>query len=137
MQIHFVGQGDDLLGAGDDTERTSLAPFGIHLDGTSHFCHIPNYNYSTNFEIGCKDTNKKAKCKEKTSFSLHFRTFSGIIHIFTVECHDVIEHLLRLDGRTLWIKFYRLDIAVDGLVPQTFLPGLVSLKIPLLGGSRL
>ena len=40
MQVHFVGQRDDFLGTSDDTQRTSLAPFGIHLDGALHFCHI-------------------------------------------------------------------------------------------------
>jgi len=32
VQIHFVGQGDDLLGAGDDAQLTSLTPLGIHHD---------------------------------------------------------------------------------------------------------
>ncbi len=33
VQIHFVGQGDDLLRAGDDAKAASLTPLSIHLDG--------------------------------------------------------------------------------------------------------
>jgi len=40
VQINFVGQGDDLLRAGDDAEAASLTPLGIHLNGAFHFCHI-------------------------------------------------------------------------------------------------
>ena len=39
VQIHFVGQGDDLLRAGDDAKAASLTTLSIHLDGAFHFCH--------------------------------------------------------------------------------------------------
>jgi hypothetical protein len=63
VQIHFVGQGDDLLGASDDAQLAPLAPFSIHHDGTLHFCHINLFNALTSFEIGCKGTKTQAKCK--------------------------------------------------------------------------
>jgi hypothetical protein len=40
MQIHFVGQGDNLLGASNDAQLASFTPLGIHNDGAFHFCHI-------------------------------------------------------------------------------------------------
>ena len=42
---------------------------------------------------------------------------SGIIHILTIESHDIIKHMLGLDSRTVRVKRNSLDIAVDGLVP--------------------
>jgi hypothetical protein len=44
MQIHFVGQGNDLLRASNDAQLASLAPLSIHHDGAFHFCHIILFN---------------------------------------------------------------------------------------------
>ena len=52
--------------------------------------------------------------------------YSGIIHILAVESHDVVEHALGLDSRTVWVKLYGLDVAVDGLVPLLLFAGLVA-----------
>ena len=56
MQIHFVGQGDDLLGASDNAQLTSLTPLGIDHDGAFQFCHILSFNILTSYKIGCKGT---------------------------------------------------------------------------------
>ena len=58
-------------------------------------------------------------------------TCSGIIHIFTVECHDIVKHLLGLDSRTVRVELYSLYVAVDGFVPLSFPTGLIALLIPL------
>jgi hypothetical protein len=34
VQIHFVGQSDDLLRAGNDAQLASLAALSIHLNST-------------------------------------------------------------------------------------------------------
>ena len=49
---------------------------------------------------------------------------SGIIHILTIESHDIIKHTLGLDSRTVRVKRNSLDIAVDGLVPLAPFAGL-------------
>ena len=41
----------------------------------------------------------------------------GIIHIFTVESHDIVKHLLGLNSRTVGVEPNSLDVAVDGVVP--------------------
>jgi hypothetical protein len=69
VQIHFVGQGDDLLGASDDAQLASLTPFGIHLDSAFQFCHILSFITLTSYKIGCKGSENRAKCKEKRDFS--------------------------------------------------------------------
>ena len=60
-----------------------------------------------------------------------------IIHVFAIEGHDVVEHTLGLDSRTVGVKLYGLDIAVDGLVPFGFFTKGVSLFVPFLCGSKL
>jgi hypothetical protein len=40
VQIHFTSQGNDLLRTGNDAEAASLAPLGIHHDGSFKFCHF-------------------------------------------------------------------------------------------------
>lgn len=42
--------------------------------------------------------------------------------------HDVVEHLLRLYGRTLRVELYGFQIAVDSLLPVA----LLAVSIPLL-----
>ena len=54
-----------------------------------------------------------------------------------IKIHDVVEHLLRLDSRTLRVHLYRLQIAIDCLLPVTLLPISIALLIILLGGSEL
>ena len=39
-----------------------------------------------------------------------------------IKIHDVVEHLLSLDSRTLRVELYRLQIAIDCLLPVTLLP---------------
>ena len=51
---------------------------------------------------------------------------SWIIHILTVEGHDVVEHLLGLDSRTVGVDLDGLDIVVDGFVPLATLTGLIA-----------
>jgi hypothetical protein len=58
MQIHFVGQGDDLLRTGNDAQLTSLATLSIHHDGAFQFCHFFMIFALTSYKIGCKGTNK-------------------------------------------------------------------------------
>ena len=57
---------------------------------------------------------------------------SWIIHILAVKSHDIVEHLLSLDSRTIGVEFDGLNVVIDGLVPLTTLAGLVTLPIPLL-----
>ena len=76
MQIHFVGQGDDFLGAGDNAKATSLAPLRIHLDGTLHFCHkisvfTPYYIIYRTEPGAHATTNKAAKIHDFFAFILH------------------------------------------------------------------
>ena len=54
-----------------------------------------------------------------------------------IKIHDVVEHLLSLDSRTLRVELYRLQIAIDCLLPVTLLPISIALLIILLGGSEL
>ena len=54
-----------------------------------------------------------------------------------IKIHDVVEHLLSLDSRTLRVELYRLQIAIDCLLPVTLLPISITLLIILLGGSEL
>ena len=42
---------------------------------------------------------------------------SGIVHIFAVEGHDIVEHALGLDSWAIGIEFYGLYVAVDGFMP--------------------
>ena len=51
VQIHFVGQGNYILGTSDDTQLTSLAPLGIYHNGTFHFSHNILFN-ALNPEFG-------------------------------------------------------------------------------------
>ena len=51
---------------------------------------------------------------------------SGVIHVLTVEGHDVIEHTLGLDSRTVGVELYGLDITVDGLMPLAMLAGFIA-----------
>ena len=53
-----------------------------------------------------------------------------------IKIHDVVEHLLGLDSRTLRVELYRLQIAIDCLLPVTLLPIGIALLIILLGGSK-
>ena len=53
----------------------------------------------------------------------------GIIHIFTVEGHDVVEHALSFHSRTVGVQFYRLNVAVDGLMPQALLTERITLLV--------
>ena len=62
---------------------------------------------------------------------------SRIIHIFTVEGHDVVEHSLGLDSRTIRVELDGLNVAVDGLVPLRLLAIFVALLVPLFSGSKL
>jgi len=55
-----------------------------------------------------------------------------IIHVFAIEGHDIVEHALGLDSRTVGVKRNRLDIAVNGLVPFGFLTKGIALLIPFL-----
>ena len=59
-----------------------------------------------------------------------------IIHIFAIECHDIIKHTFGLDSRTLGIKLYSSYIAVDGLMPFGFFTKGIALFVPLLSGSK-
>ena len=54
MQIHFVGQRDDLLRTSDDAQLASLTPLGIHHDGTFHFSHILSFKYLPLTKLGAK-----------------------------------------------------------------------------------
>ena len=54
-----------------------------------------------------------------------------------IKIHDVVEHLLSLDSRTLRVELYRLQIAIDCLLPVTLLPIGIALLVKLLGGSEL
>ena len=56
----------------------------------------------------------------------------GIIHIFAIESHDIIKHTLGLDSRTVGVKLYSLDVAVNGLMPFGFFTIGVSLFVPFL-----
>ena len=49
-----------------------------------------------------------------------------------IKIHDVVEHLLR----TLRVELYRLQIAIDCLLPVTLLPIGIALLVKLLGGSK-
>ena len=60
-----------------------------------------------------------------------------IIHIFAIECHDIIKHTLGLDSRTVGVKLYSSYIAVNGFMPLTLLSVFVTSLIPLLSGSKL
>ncbi len=53
-----------------------------------------------------------------------------------IKIHDVVEHLLGLDSRTLRVELYRLQIAIDCLLPVTLLPIGIALLVKLLGGSK-
>ena len=53
----------------------------------------------------------------------------GIIHIFAVEGHDVVEHALSLHSRTIGVQFYRLNVAVDGLMPQALFTERITLLV--------
>ena len=54
-----------------------------------------------------------------------------------IKIHDVVEHLLSLDSRTLRVELYRLQIAIDCLLPVTLLAISIALLVILLGGSEL
>ena len=54
-----------------------------------------------------------------------------------IKIHDVVEHLLSLDSRTLRVELYRLQIAIDCLLPVTLFPISIALLVKLLGGSEL
>ena len=56
---------------------------------------------------------------------------SGIIHIFAVESHDIVEHLLGLNSRTVGVELNSLYVAVDGFVPLPCPTGLIAFQIPL------
>ena len=58
-------------------------------------------------------------------------TSSGIIHILAIKGHDIIEHPLGLDSRTVRVELYSLDVAVDGVVPLPCPTGLIAFQIPL------
>lgn len=53
-----------------------------------------------------------------------------------IKTHDIVEHPFRLYGRTLWVKLYRLDIAVNRFLPVTLLPPVIALLVVLPGGSK-
>ena len=61
---------------------------------------------------------------------------SGIVHVLAIKGHDVVKHTLGFDGRAVRVKLYRLDIAIDSLVPQTTFTSLVALLIILLCGHK-
>ena len=52
---------------------------------------------------------------------------SGIIHILTIESHDVVEHVLSLNSGTVGIELNGTDVAVDGFVPL----GLLAIGVAL------
>ena len=60
-----------------------------------------------------------------------------IIHVFTIEGHDVVEHALGLDSRTVGVQFNSLYIAIDGFMPLRLFPKGIALLIPFLSGSQL
>ena len=63
--------------------------------------------------------------------------YSGIIHILAIIGHDVVEHPLGFDSRTLRVEFYGLDISVDSLVPLAALASLIALLVILFCGHRM
>ena len=63
---------------------------------------------------------------------VHFHHLLRIIHVFTIESHDVVEHSLGLHGRTVRVKLYSPDVAVNGFVPLALLTVFVTFLIILL-----
>ena len=59
---------------------------------------------------------------------------SGVVHVLTVEGHDVVEHPLGLNGGAVGVELDGLDVAVDGLVPLALLAVFVTFPVVLLCG---
>ena len=57
-----------------------------------------------------------------------------VIHILAIEGHDVVEHALGLDSRTVRVELNGLNVAVDGFVPLRLLPVFVAFQIILFCG---
>ncbi len=58
----------------------------------------------------------------------------GIIHVFAIECHDVVEHALGLDGRAVGVEVDGPDVAVNSVMPLSALAVGVALKVIVLCG---
>ena len=97
----------------------------------------------------CDDTLWTSTHSEHTSFTAvgihHNSTFQfshffsiclWIIVILMIKTHAIVEHPFRLYGRTLWVKLYRLDIAVNRFLPVTLFPPGIALFVVLPGGSK-
>ena len=54
---------------------------------------------------------------------------SRVIHVFTVEGHDVVQHAPGLDGGTIGVELGSTYVAVDGLMPLLPATGLVALLV--------
>jgi hypothetical protein len=59
----------------------------------------------------------------------HILSSLRVVHIFTIETHDVVKHALCLYSGTVGIKPDGLDIAVDGFMPETLPPVFVTFPI--------
>ena len=59
-----------------------------------------------------------------------------VVHVLAIEGHDVVEHSLGLDSRTVWVKLYGSYVTVDGFVPLRLFTKGISLFVPLLSGQH-
>ncbi len=78
-----------------------------------------------------KENERRARKTPKKNVQIRFvpariYRYLWIIHILAIEGHDVVQHALGLDSRTVRVEFYGLDVAVDGLVPLLLFAGLVA-----------